>query len=235
MRTIVAINSLSVWFNPIPGRILQDISFSLTQESHTAIIGPSGCGKTTLLRAMAGSLDAEIIGTVRWNEGVSRPVPIVWQDIRLFPWMTVAQNVQYVLHLRRSTETRESAIELLQAVSMAWAADLWPNQLSRGQAQRVALARALATGSELLLLDEPFASLDAITRRKLGRFLLDLAALRGFAYVLVTHDSREAIELTDRIIVLTERPAMIAHEFVRADGHFHEKIEDEIWQLLSSA
>jgi NitT/TauT family transport system ATP-binding protein len=234
MGKILDVESLSVSFQPVPGRVLEDISFSLDQGSRTAVIGPSGCGKTTLLRALAGSLDAAIFGNVRWAEEVHPPVPIVWQDIRLFPWMTVRQNVEYVLRLRGSKQPRElSSVEFLQAVGMDWATDLWPNRLSRGQAQCVALARALATRSAVLLFDEPFASLDAITRKKMGRLLLDLASSRGFSYLFVTHDAREAIELTDRILVLTARPARLAAEFVRVGSSFEEGIENRIWELLA--
>jgi len=234
MRTILDIESLSVSFHPVPGTVIQDLSFSLDQGSRTALVGPSGCGKTTLVRAIGGTLDATVSGRVQWDAAISTPVPIVWQDVRLFPWMTVRQNIEYVLRLRNSGES-PSAADLLEAVGMSWAADLWPSRISRGQAQRVALARCLATGSEVLLLDEPFASLDAITRRKMGTFLLDLALSRGLTYLLVTHEAREAIELTDRILVLTDRPARIAAEFVRTDGRFEENIEDRIWERLSSS
>lgn len=235
MRKILAIESLSVSFQPVPGTVLQDVSFSLDQGSRTALVGPSGCGKTTLVRAIGGSLDATISGSVRWDPAIAIPVPIVWQDVRLFPWMTVLQNVEYVLRLRNSGEPHgPSAANLLDAVGMSWAAGLWPSRISRGQAQRVALARCLATGSEVLLLDEPFASLDAITRRKMGAFLLDLALSRGLTYLLVTHEAREAIELTDRILVLTDRPARIAAEFVRTAGRFEENVENRIWERLSS-
>jgi NitT/TauT family transport system ATP-binding protein len=147
--------------------------------------------------------------------------------------MTVVQNVEYVLRLNGSQRRRrEAAREFLEAVGMSWASDLWPSRLSRGQAQRVALARCLATGSEVVLLDEPFASLDAITRKKMRGFLLDLAVARSLAYVLVTHDAQEAIELTDRILVLTARPARIIADFARRDGSFGANIEERIWELL---
>ncbi|WP_313954391.1 ABC transporter ATP-binding protein [Frankia sp. CpI1-P] len=161
------------------------------------LLGPSGCGKTTLLRTLAG-LDAADAGEV----DVPTQVAIVFQEPRLLPWKRVDFNVRFGVAGTRGA--RAQALAALEEVGLADHADAWPGTLSGGQAQRVALARALVREPHLLLLDEPFAALDALTRIRMQALVRELVDRHRPATVLVTHDVEEAILLGDRVLVMAE-------------------------------
>jgi sulfonate transport system ATP-binding protein len=194
---------------------LGGISFSVGPGEIVAIVGGSGCGKSTMLRAIGG-LDRPSQGRVLLD-GVEVAAPhekigIVFQEPRLLPWLTVADNVGFGLeHLPRA-ERRERVAAALSRVGLTDKANVWPRELSGGQAQRVAIARALVPRPEVLLLDEPFSALDAFTRVNLQDHLLDLWADLRPTMVLVTHDVDEAIVLADRIMVMRPRPGLIFEE-----------------------
>lgn len=180
-----------------------------------AIVGGSGCGKSTLLRILTG-LDTPSGGQVTIDgEVILSPHPrvgIVFQEPRLFPWLTVAQNVGFgIAHLPAAARARRVAA-VLERVGLAAKAEVWPRQLSGGQAQRVAIARALVTEPEVLLLDEPFSALDAFTRADLQDHLLDIWARTAPrpTLIVVTHDVDEAIILADRVVVMQPNPGRIA-------------------------
>ena len=182
------------------------------------LLGPSGCGKSTLLNLLAGFL-APDHGTVGVNGHAARPempeLGYVFQQPQLFPWLSALDNVRFGLKMAgRLTPAaqRAKALDHLRLVGLEDAAGLWPHQLSGGMRQRVALARALAPEPALLLADEPFAALDAISRRRMNEELLRLWAALGQTVVFVTHDIEEAIFLADRIVVLGRAPAGIACE-----------------------
>ena len=178
--------------------VLRDIDLEIRRGEFVALLGRSGSGKSTLLRILAG-LDAGYDGTVDAPERSA----VVFQDSRLLPWSEVARNV--TLGLRGSRQLlRRQAIQALDEVGLGAHAAAWPKTLSGGEAQRVALARALVREPELLLLDEPFGALDALTRIKMHSLLRTLCAKHQPATLLVTHDVDEAIVLADRIIVLTD-------------------------------
>ncbi|HEY6834695.1 MAG TPA: ABC transporter ATP-binding protein [Pseudolabrys sp.] len=191
---------------------LEGISFSVSLGEIVAIVGGSGCGKSTLLRAISG-LDRASQGRVLLDgAAVTAPhekIGIVFQEPRLLPWLTVADNVGFGLEDRPKAERAERVERALQRVGLADKARAWPRELSGGQAQRVAIARALVPQPAVLLLDEPFSALDAMTRTDLQDHLLDLWADTRPTLILVTHDVDEAIVLADRIMVMRPRPGRI--------------------------
>lgn len=196
--------------------ILRDISFDIAERSFVSIIGPSGCGKTTLLRMLAG-LVAPTVGEIRfYATPVTRPSrerAIIFQDYgkALLPWRTVWHNVALAFEsqgLPRS-EQRERSYALLKQMRIDHVGELFPGQLSGGMQQRVQIARCLAQEPRLLLMDEPFGALDALTRQTLQDEVAQLVAERGVTVVFVTHDLEEAIYLGDHVIALASNPGSI--------------------------
>ena len=185
---------------------LDGLSLSVRHGEFVAVLGASGCGKSTLLHLLAG-LDSPSAGTVDVR---GRPA-LMFQESALFPWQTIGGNVETALRLagvpRR--ERRERARQLLASVHLHGFEDRRPHELSGGMRQRAALARALAQDAEVLLMDEPFGALDAITRDVLHTELERLWTERGFTCVFVTHDVREAVRLADRVVVLSSRPGRV--------------------------
>jgi sulfonate transport system ATP-binding protein len=188
---------------------LRRFDLTVADGEIVAIIGGSGCGKTTLLRLIAG-LEVAGSGTIRIGEtAVSGPSPdvgVVFQEPRLLPWLTVAQNVAFGLGHDADCARQARVNDLLARLRLAAYHDRWPRELSGGQAQRVAIARALAPRPRILLLDEPFSALDALTRETLHVELLDLWSVEKPTMLLVTHDLYEAVKLADRIIVMEPAP-----------------------------
>ncbi len=207
-----------------PGAVvaLDGISLTIGAGEIVCLVGASGCGKSTLLNLVVG-LDSPTAGTT----SVSGRPTLMFQESALFPWLTVSANVELALRLRGVPrgERRERAAELLAAVRLADAADRRPHELSGGMRQRVALARSLAQDADVLLMDEPFGALDAMTRDLLHDELERLWQERGFTVLFVTHTVREAARLGDRIVVLTSRPGRVAEEF-RVDSPRPRRIED---------
>lgn len=183
--------------------ILNNAAFTVDAGEIVALVGPSGCGKSTLLRIVAG-LETDYAGEVQLSgkrlDGRSPEVGFVFQEPRLFPWLTVADNV--IFGDKGVAGARARAGDLLSEVGLAGYQDALPKQLSGGQAQRVAIARGLFTRSRLLLLDEPFSAVDAFTRMHLQELLLRLVAEHGITVLLVTHDVDEAAYLANRVIVI---------------------------------
>ncbi|MEJ0072342.1 MAG: ABC transporter ATP-binding protein [Pseudomonadota bacterium] len=186
---------------------LRDVSLTIAPGEFVCLIGPSGCGKTTLLHLIAGFL-APIRGEVLFRgQRVVAPGPergVVFQDYALFAWMTARQNVEFGLKMRGLPRAarRAQALDALGAVQLSAAADRYPHELSGGMRQRVAVARALVNRPALLLMDEPFAAVDAMTRATLQSELLRLWQDAGFGVVFITHNIDEAVFLGQRIIVM---------------------------------
>jgi len=182
--------------------VLGELSFGLANGEVAALVGPSGCGKTTLLRIIAG-LDRDYLGAVTMPAHCR--LGMVFQEPRLLPWRTVEQNVRLA-----APEASEAALDtLFQTLGLAAHRGHFPGELSLGLARRVALARAFAVAPDLLVLDEPFVSLDAALADHLRSELIELVARRPVTTLLVTHDVEEAIGLADRLLVLSASPARI--------------------------
>jgi sulfonate transport system ATP-binding protein len=191
---------------------LERFSAEVAPGEIVAVIGGSGCGKSTLLRAVAG-LDPASSGIVTLDDDAIRaPHPkigIIFQEPRLLPWLSVADNIGFGLSDLPAEARRERVARALARVGLADKARAWPRELSGGQAQRVAIARALVPQPEVLLLDEPFSALDAFTRRDLQDHLLDLWTDTRPTLILVTHDVEEAVALADRVLVMRPRPGRL--------------------------
>ena len=181
--------------------ILHDIDFSLKRGEICALLGPSGCGKSTLLRIVSG-LDANFEGRIVLP--VAHKIGMVFQEPRLLPWESVVQNLRLV-----GVSSEEDLAEIVAALHLAKHLEHFPGELSLGLARRVAIARAFAVKPDLLLLDEPFVSLDATLAARLREELLALVVKRKATTLLVTHDVEEAIAIADRIIVLSPAPGRL--------------------------
>src|SRR5215213_10932625 len=203
--------------------VLDDLSLTIGESEFVVLLGPSGCGKSTLLRLLGG-LDRPDAGTV----SVPKARAIVFQNDRLLPWQRVLRNVTIGLY---EDGADERALAVLDEVGLKGHARAWPRTLSGGEAQRVSLARALVANPDLVLLDEPFAALDAITRLRMHDLVRELRRKHNAAMLLVTHDVAEAIALGDRIVVMSngrigdshtvalspaDREASVAREQLRA-------------------
>ncbi|WP_460141410.1 ABC transporter ATP-binding protein [Pseudomonas sp. S2_E01] len=185
--------------------VLQNIHLQLQPRETVSLLGPSGCGKSTLLRIVAG-LEQDFHGELRSNAG---EVAFVFQEPRLMPWLTVAQNIGFSAD---GNYDKAWVGQLIDEVGLSGFAEALPKALSGGMAQRVAIARGLYSRPDVLLLDEPFSAVDAFTRMKLQDLLLQLAERHAIALLLVTHDVDEALYLSDRVLVMDNRPSRIRQE-----------------------
>lgn len=197
---------------------LDGLSLAVDEGEFLTIVGPSGCGKSTLLRLLSG-LQQPISGEVRLGgERVTAPrrdIGLMFQSANLMPWRTVIDNISLPLNLNQTPreKTLKRAAEMVSLVGLEGFSDSFPSQLSGGMQQRVALARALIYQPSVLLLDEPFGALDALTRERMNRELLRIWNLHRQTVVMVTHDITEALFLSDRILVLSPRPGHVRAEF----------------------
>lgn len=198
-------------------RVIDDLTLRVQTGEFAVILGPSGCGKTTLLRMFSGLLRPDVGQVhVRGEEvrGVPHDVAVVFQEYNksLFPWLTLERNVRFSLQGLPKAEAKERAQKALAQVGLSESAHQYPWQVSGGMQQRTAIARALACEAKLVIMDEPFASVDALTRIQLEQMLLDIWSRVGFTVVFVTHDIEEAVFLADRIFVLSGRPTSVKEE-----------------------
>jgi len=211
--TAVSIDAVSKVFGPAGRAVvaLDNISLDVRPGEFVCLVGASGCGKSTLLNLVAG-LDRPTSGAIDTGE---LRTSLLFQEAALFPWLTASANVELALRLRgmAKAERRRRAAELLETVHLGGMAARRPHELSGGMRQRVALARALAQETDVLLMDEPFGALDAMTRDLLHDELERLWQERRMTVLFVTHNVREAARLGDRIVLLTSRPGRVAAEF----------------------
>ncbi|MDE3104941.1 MAG: ABC transporter ATP-binding protein [Acidobacteriota bacterium] len=200
-----------------PASILEGIDLTVQEGEFVSLIGPSGCGKSTMLKLVAG-LTPVSAGSIRIEgltpENAREIVSFIFQDPTLLPWRTVEQNVALRLELEGVTRIRrqEKVASLLELVGLSHAAGSYPRQLSGGMKMRVSIARALSTRPRVLLMDEPFAALDEISRDRLNEEMLRLQAEQGWTAMFVTHSVAEAVFLSHRVLVLSAHPGRIAHE-----------------------
>ena len=211
---ILTARNLSVTFDnqdEMGLKALDNVTFSVYPQEFVCVLGPSGSGKTTLLRVLAGLL-APTRGEVTLQgepiEGPRRGVGIVFQKANLMPWRTVLENITLPMEVKStpSPAAHDHARDLIELVGLQGFEDTLPRDLSGGMAQRVAIARALIQDPGILLLDEPFGSLDALTRERMGSELLRIWQARRKTVIMVTHSIHEALFLADRVLVLSERP-----------------------------
>ena len=216
---MIKVNGLSVTYRGANAVVpaIRDISFAMERGGTCAVIGPSGCGKTTMLYVLAG-LRSDFEGQVLVSDTPVRPkrqeTALILQDYGLLPWKTVFQNVVLGLEVRRVAKPERTARceEIMNDLGLLPFKNLYPSQLSGGQRQRVAIARAMAVDPDLLLMDEPFSSLDALTRESLQDNLLEIWSERRVTVLIVTHNIEEAAFLGQKIIVLSPRPAAVLAE-----------------------
>jgi len=193
-------------------RALHGVNFNIAEHEFVSIIGPSGSGKSTLLKVIAGLLEPTR-GELIFNTQNDQPARIgfVFQQANLMPWRTVLENIMLPLEIQNidPAEGKRKALELVDLVGLDGFEHTWVQDLSGGMAQRVAIARALIQEPELLLLDEPFGALDALTREQMGEELLRVWQVRRTTVLMVTHSISEALLLSDRVLVLSARPGRI--------------------------
>lgn len=225
------IEDCSVSFGSV--EVFRNLSIAIARGEFVAVVGPSGCGKTTLLNLFSGFLKPTS-GTVI----CSGRVRTVYQHDSLFPWQTAAENIAMGLReLSSDAERSRQLEEMLRLINLQEFAAHYPHQLSGGMRQRVELARALAGATDILLLDEPFSSLDYLTRLRLRRELARMLEELPRTVVLVTHDIEEAAQLADRIVVLSDRPARICRELSvsipRPRELTHPKVVETVHAILA--
>ena len=219
--------------------VLDDINFAFSSGEFVSLVGPSGCGKTTLIEIIAG-LQSQTRGQILLDhapvQGNNANCAVVFQQYGLFPWLTVQKNIEYGLKIRRvdKKERRRVSGTFIHLVGLEGFEKFYPHQLSGGMQQRVALARALAVSPDILLLDEPFAALDAQTREFCQKELLTLWQRTGVTVLFVTHDVGEALFLSDRVLVMSSKPGAIRTslevDFPRPRG-FDIRIEDRFRKM----
>ncbi|MBB2776934.1 UNVERIFIED_ORG: NitT/TauT family transport system ATP-binding protein/sulfonate transport system ATP-binding protein [Comamonas terrigena] len=229
-----------------PIHALKDVNLQIQKGEFVCLIGASGCGKSTLLRIMGG-FESVSTGVARmYHTPISEPGPdrgMVFQDYGLFPWLTVRQNIAFGPKQRGLPEARlrEIADHYLHMVGLSKFADHFPHQLSGGMKQRVSIARALANDCEVLLMDEPFGALDALTREVLQQELLDIWAKTRLTVIFVTHAVEEAVLLADRVVVMTAGPGRVERDYripLERPRHIttpeFNQVRQELTELLSS-
>jgi len=214
---ILTIHNLSAVFPDNNGglRALNDVSFDVHAREFVCVLGPSGSGKTTLLRILAG-LIPPTSGSFLFGHGEQPSIGMVFQQANLMPWRTVTENIKLPLEVKNTPDSTADAKaqEMIELVGLNGFENSLPRDLSGGMAQRVAIARALIHDPDLLLLDEPFGSLDALTRERMWTELSRIWQRRQKTVIMVTHSINESLFLADRVLVLTQRPGKIKMDMV---------------------
>ncbi|RDD91648.1 ABC transporter ATP-binding protein [Acidovorax sp. BoFeN1] len=245
---ILDISNVSKVFslNGLPFYALKDVNLKIQKGEFICLIGASGCGKSTLLRIMGGFESVSTGAAKMYHTPISEPGPdrgMVFQDYGLFPWLTVRQNIAFGPKQRGlpDAKLKEIADHYLHMVGLTKFADHFPNQISGGMKQRVSIARALANDCEVLLMDEPFGALDALTREVLQQELLDIWAKTRLTVIFVTHAVEEAVLLADRVVVMTAGPGRVERDYRIPLGRPRcitepefNRVRQELTEMLSS-
>lgn len=252
MNNLLEIRDLSLTYHTkeFETKALDNLSFSISNKDFVSIVGPSGCGKTTILSLIAGLLSpssGEILFNAQPVKGVNENIGYMFQQDNLFEWLTVEKNVLFGLKLQKKLNetTKAFAMSLLEKYGLKDFSKHYPSELSGGMRQRVSLIRTLATSPRLLLLDEPFSALDYQTRINIQEIVHDIIIKENKTTILVTHDISEAIVMSNRILILTERPAKIKKDIVlnfertlspfkRRDSLEFNNYFNQIWEELKS-
>jgi NitT/TauT family transport system ATP-binding protein len=244
MTSTIEIENLSVSFESERSSVaaLHNVNLTVGPGEFVSCVGPSGCGKTTLLRVLAGGL-RPTTGSVRFGEGKGR-VGVVFQEHSLLPWRTALDNVAYGLEIAGVDKPRRRAIaaDYLELVGLSGFESCYPRQLSGGMKQRANLARALAIDPDVLLMDEPFAALDAQTKEVMQAELLRVWGETGHTVIFITHQIDEAIYLADRVVAMSRRPGAVKADLaitldrprplaIKRHPQFVQYVE-EVWNLL---
>lgn len=214
--------------------LIADLNFSVDDGEIIALIGPSGAGKSTLLNIIAG-LDTDYDGSIALH--AERPVGLMFQEARLMPWLTVLENVTLVAPVNHPDPERE-ATRLLALVGLEKDLHSYPARLSGGMSKRLALARSMMFNPGVLLMDEPFSSLDAPAAESLRRLLLSLKNKQSFSIIYVTHDLKEAVTIADRVLILDAKPMTIVHQEIISlprPRFLHDEAVNEVCKPLYNA
>lgn len=218
-------------------KVLRRINLKLERNQCLSIVGPSGCGKTTLLKIIA-RIERQDSGSVKVNSR-NQLIPIVWQDHRLLPWLTVSQNISFGLELIGvNLELRKKLVKkYINLTNLNGYENHFMHQISEGMKKRVAIARALAIKPEIILLDEPFSSLDLSNKLKMYKQMKQLQENLKLSIILVTHDTRDALLFSDKIVIMSNKPSTIIREFdnnknFQYDNSYFASEEREIWHVL---
>jgi NitT/TauT family transport system ATP-binding protein len=222
LTSAISLNNVSHGYGDVS--VLQNLNLTVKPGEFVVLVGPSGCGKTTLLNLLSGYLKPRS-GSVQ-REGIIRTV---YQQDGLFPWLTVKENISMGLRLGADKKPDETELtELIDMIHLQGFEDHYPHQLSGGMRQRVELARVIAGDSDILLMDEPFSALDYQTRLRMRIELARLLEKRPRTVVFVTHDIEEAVQLADRVLVLSARPAHISRELKISSPKPRNSTDDEV-------
>jgi len=250
LRLAVRSLSKSYGYGAATLQVLKDITFDVHAGEFVCVVGPSGAGKTTLLRCLTSLMplsSGEVLLDGEKQTGPSPKISIVFQEYTrsLMPWMTAEKNVALALHNRKlpSAKERELSRDALASVGLQGSEARYPWQMSGGMQQRVAIARALVTEPEVLVMDEPFASIDAQTKLELEDLTLSLQRSRNMTVMLVTHDIDEAVYLSDRIVVLSKNPASVQEivavelgkerdQFTTRESHLFGEMRSHVLSLI---
>lgn len=246
---VIDVEKVSKTYQTSTGKVeaITEISFHVKPNEFVSIIGPSGCGKSSLLSMIAGLLfptsGVISVNGARVNGPVPSAIAIAFQEAALLPWRTVLRNVTLGLEAQNGISRNkmvEAARKYIDLVGLSGFEDKYPHQLSGGMKQRVAIARSLSLGTDILLLDEPFGALDEQTRLVMGDELLRILANTPKTVILVTHSIQEAVNLSDRVIVMSHRPGKIVQEIdielpkPRKPSESVKYVE-QLWQLIRSS
>ena len=243
MKSLVLKNLSKTYFDPYAGSqvtAIRDVSLSVAPGEFVSLVGPSGCGKTTILNMIAGFLPAsggEILVDGNPVRGPGADRGVVFQSFALFPWKTVLENVAFGPKMRGVARAQREATarEFLELAGLTHAADRYPNELSGGMQQRVGVVRALANHPDVLLMDEPFASVDAQTRMTLQEELTRIWQERRTTVLFITHDVAEAVFLANRVVVLSKGRVMTQIEVpLEQPRRWEVLMEDERFKSLSA-